>query len=200
MRAGRTTLLVSLALIAGCAMADQPEATYSSAVHGFSFAVPAPFEVKEYLPEAVSVGQPAPDDGFDAVADIRLAVAGEGEDYPSFEDFALGTLRNMCAADGPGETIHCTEARQRQPFVTASGLEGEVLYMERVHETFASSEKAVDGFGPVFLFDVSEEVPGDGWAALTVQPPANLPSEQVDSALLRQVAESLTLGAGPQGD
>ncbi len=197
----RGMIAVALAALAGCTATQAPTdavRTYGSATYGFAFDVPAPYAAKEDAPGALSVGRPAPG-GFESVADVRLTVAGEGEDYSSFETYALAKLRTLCAADGPGETISCGEAQQRQPFVTASGLEGEALYLARLHETFATGAVARDGFGPVFLFDVSDEVPGDGWAALAVQPPASLPASEVDSALLRRIAESLSMGAARPG-
>lgn len=198
----RAMIAVALAALAGCAASQAPTGggrTYGSATYGFAFDVPAPYAAREQVPGSLTVGRPVPG-GFDSVADVRLAVAGEGEDYSGFEDYALATLRSMCSADGAGETISCGAAQQRQPFVTASGLEGEALYLERTHETFATGAVTRDGFGPVFLFDVSGEVPGDGWAALAVQPPANVPSDEVDSVLLRRIADSLSMGtARPEG-
>ncbi len=199
---GWITWAAPLALAAGCAVAEtlEPDGTrHASSAYGFAVTIPAPYEVKEHSPEALSVGRPTGGGGFDPVAELRLMVAGEGADYPSFETFALAALRNACAADGPGESIWCGAAEQRQPFATAAGAEGEVLYLKRVHERFEEGRTEVDGFGPVFLFDLSAEVPGDGWAALAVQPPATFPAAEVDSVLLRQLADSLAMRPGADG-
>ncbi len=197
----RGMIVAGLAALAGCGAVEAPSEgvrSYGSASYGFAFDVPAPYEAREEVPGSLTVGTPVPG-GFDSVADVRLSVAGEGEDFPSFETFALSTLRSMCAADEPGETISCGETDGRQPFVTASGLEGEVLYLPRMHETFATGAVVRDGFGPVFLFDVSAEMPGEGWAALAVQPPASVPAEEVDGALLRRIAGSLSMGTARPG-
>jgi hypothetical protein len=203
MRFGVTTLVFSLTALTGFAKADQPQAdgaAFVSLVYGFSFSAPAPLAVKEYAPESLSVGQPAPEDGFDAVADIRLYTAGKDARYNSFDAFALETLRNACAAVGPGEAVICTQAQQRQPFTTESGLTGEVLYLERIHETFATGETQIDGFGPILLFNLSGAATGAEFSALAVQPPANLEAAKIDNALLREVASSLSAGPRSQPD
>lgn len=181
----RGMIAAALAALAGCAAAEattEAGRTYGSATYSFAFDAPAPYAAREVAPGSLTVGTSEPVGGFDPVAEVRLTVAGEGADYPSFEAYALATLQDACAAGGSGA---CGAAGQRQPFATASGLQGEALYLER----------AGDGFGPVFLFDVSAEVAGEGWAALAVQPPASLSAAQVDGALLRRIAESLSIGS-----
>lgn len=180
----RAMIAVALAALAGCATTQVPVdagRAYGSATYGFAFDAPAPYVAREVGPGSLTVGSSAPGGGFEPAAEVRLSVAGEGADFPSFETYALAMLRDVCAV---GEADACGGAERRQPFATASGLEGEALYLAR----------GADGFGPVFLFDVSEEVPGDGWAALAVLPPASLPAAEVDSALLRRIAGSLSMG------
>lgn len=198
MRLTKFAALTLVVAIAGCAANDQsPDAriSYISSRYGFSFTVPAALRIKEYAPESLSIGQSGLEDAFESAVDVRLYTAGRDVGYDSFDAFALETLRNMCAADGPRITVYCTVPQQRQPFETKHGVKGEVLYLERVYETIGLGEKTKDGFGPIFLFDISDAIGGAAFSALAFQPPANLAASEVDSALLRQVASTLSLGS-----
>lgn len=101
----------------------------------------------------------------------------------------------MCAADGPNETIYCTDVTDRQPFAASTGLQGEVLYLDRIHEDRATGAQKMDRFGPVFVFNIQANVPQSDFAALAVQPPANLSATDVQSALVRSVADSVNIEA-----
>ncbi len=154
--------------------------------------VPEGRAVREYQPEALAVGTEG-QGGFDSVADIRLYTTGPEVGFTGFDDFVGFTLRNMCAADGPGASIHCGEVRAPQPFEARSGLEGDVFYLERIQENLSNGARRVGVWGPIFVFDVSDG--SGGHAALVVQPPANVPEESVDSELLRTVADSVRMSA-----
>lgn len=165
---------------------------YESAVHGFSFTIPAGLDLREYQPEALAIGAPAAQEGFESRADIRVYQAGADLGFTDFETFALTSLRNICAADGPGVSISCTRVQLAQPFAAEAG-EGQIFYLERIRADLATGQRAIDGFGPIFLFDISPSATRAQWMALAVQPPANLAQAAVDSPLLRALAGSLAL-------
>lgn len=180
---------------------DAPEreaVTYVNDAYGFSFVVPDAYEIAEYAPESVSVGR-AEDGTFRSAADVRVYQAGEGSGHDSFETFVVDTLRNMCAADGPGETIFCDQVESRDSFPAETGISGEVLYLHRVHEDLMTGAQEIGSFGPVIVYDFAANVPGAQFAMLAVSPPADLASGDIDGQLVRSVAETVRIGADAGG-
>jgi hypothetical protein len=177
--------------------------SYASPRYGFTFDVPEGYSHKEYAPESVSVGTPQGSDGFDSIADVRVYTAGEVTGYASYDGFVTETLKNMCAADGPQETIYCDAVEETQPFASASGLTGEALYLRRIHENLATKASTTDTFGPIFVFNIGANVPSQQFAVLAVEPPANLPEDAVDMARVRAIAQSMKIdrvSASPRSD
>lgn len=167
---------------------------YQSERYGFGFEIPEGYEYFEYVPEVIAIGVPNVNgEGFDSQVDVRLYTAGEDVGYERYEDFLFETLRNSCAADGPSETIYCEEVERHQPFTTSSDISGEVMYLSRTQENFSTGAMTQDGFGPHFVFNVSANVPNAQFAVLVVGAPAYLSADEVNSELVRQVAESVQI-------
>jgi hypothetical protein len=161
------------------------------------FAAPTGLTLQEYGPDWVSIGTPSLENGFLPEVDVHAFQSNPDAEVSDFETFALASIRNTCAADGPGETIHCDAVHHRQPFTTDSGLEGEILYLDRVHETWEPDSKEVTPFGPIFLFDLSGRTNGEEWIALVVQPVPTLEVDAIDDQLLSDVARTVEVATGP---
>jgi len=192
-RTAAIRLLAIAALLAGCDGAAPPtggQATYTSETYGYSFVYPDSLDVQEYTPEHVALGRRQVEDGFDAVVEAGVFTA-DGDSAVAFDDFVVDRARTLCAADGPRTSMRCTDVEQRTPFTTATGLTGEVFYLK--HETVDIASGAIDsvsGRGPFFVFQLSANAPA---AALIIRPPTNLAPDDVDSELVRQIANSIRI-------
>ncbi|EYD74417.1 hypothetical protein Rumeso_04024 [Rubellimicrobium mesophilum DSM 19309] len=186
--------------LGGAALAEEStglEPTWFSPLPEVFFAAPTGLTLQEYGPDWVSIGTPSLENGFLPEVDVHAFQGGPSEGSPDFETFALAALRNTCAADGPGETIHCDAVRHRQPFTSDSGLEGEILYLDRVHETWDPASREVTVFGQIFLFDLSGKTNGEEWIALVVQPVPTLELDAIDDQLLADIARTVEVATGP---
>ncbi len=195
----RVGLLAFFVSLGGAALAEErsgPEPTWFSPLPEVFFAAPAGRTLQEYGPDWVSIGTPSLENGFLLEVDVHTFQGNPDAEAPNFKTFALAALRNTCAADGPGETISCDAIRHRQPFNTDSGLAGEILYVDRVHETWEPDSKEVTVFGPIFLFDLSGKTNGEEWIALVVQPVPTLEVDAIDDQLLSDVARTVEVATG----
>lgn len=147
--------------------------TYENPTLGYSFSYPEEYAVNAYTSEFVGVGK-REGEGFLSVADVSLY---EGEEYESFDAFVLDKARTLCAADGPDETINCTDVIDAKPFTAASGLTGNELYLLLAQKTFSTGETKTYSFGPVYVFPYEKE--GSAFAAIFVYQP--LPSFLTES-------------------
>jgi hypothetical protein len=169
--------------------------TYTNEMYGYSIVYPDEVEVEEYTPEVISIGTRTLAGGFDSDVDVSVARSGGEGGYEDFEAFAFERSRNFCAADGPSETIHCERIESRSLFTSTTGVLGEELYLTLVHENFSTGASSTTRFGPIYAFDMSDRVEGSAFTALFIYEP--LPSfiDSPDSVSVRDIAESLSLGA-----
>jgi hypothetical protein len=166
---------------------------YQSEDYGFSFVVPESLGLNEYLPTSIAVGTSTADGGFASVADVDVIESDPATTYESFDDFLHNRTEIMCAADGPGASISCTGVEQEQSFETTGGLSGTVYYLKEETKDLATGEIATAGKGPFFAFNISANNPGHTFTALVVHAPVALPADQVDSELIRSIAESVKI-------
>lgn len=187
-------------LLAGCTSGPVPtrgseetfSVEYSNPAYGYAFELADTFDVRVYSPEHMAVGRDT-EDGFSAVLEAGVFVAEEGSPA-AFEDFMADRARTVCAADGPGTSLRCTEIEQRMPFETETGLTGEVFHLkhEAVDEP-TGTVSAVSGRGPFFVFNLSANVPTARHAVLLVRPPMSLEPAAVDSGFIRNFANTLRI-------
>lgn len=166
---------------------------FTSDLYGFTFTVPEGYEFKEYAEESISIGHTLVPDGFESVADVRVYGAGEEAGYTSYDDFVFNTLHNMCAADGPSESIYCDTVDTKEPFVNAQNLQGEIVYLHRVHEDLQTHEKSEERFGPIYVFNIAANAPRSAFSILAVEPPMNSPVDAINSVQIRAIAESIEI-------
>ena len=201
----RGMLLPALLLLAACGQSDREAAsvaTYRSPSSAFSFDYPDSLSLRPYGPSFVSVGR---EQGQTFISAAEVGVE-EGESE-SFEAFAVERARVSCAADGPDLSLQCTTVQMLQPVSTANGLEGIAFYLEHVATRPGSGEVVeTGGRGPFFFFDLSPAGQGGAHRAIFVRAPAVLPPEEVDSEMIRGIAQSLQVSGAtftlwiPPGD
>jgi hypothetical protein len=166
---------------------------YQSEDYGFSFVVPESLGLNEYLPTSIAVGTSTADGGFASVADVDVIESDPATTYESFDDFLHNRTEIMCAADGPTASINCTGIEQEQSFETAGGLSGTVYYLKEETKDLGTGEVTTAGKGPFFAFNISANNPGHTFTALVVHTPIALPADEVDSELIRGIAESVEI-------
>lgn len=174
--------------------AENAAQVYVSSEYGFSFEYPANAVVEAYTPVSLAIDKNAAGDFDDADAEVMIVTSGEDGGYESYDEFVFERTITMCAADGPDETIYCDELQdESMPFTTTSGLSGEMFSLRRVHENFTTGETDTDVFGPIFVFDISANLPELRYAALVVRPPVTDEGSKIDEELVRSIALSVQI-------
>lgn|GEM_PF-985893 len=188
-------VLAGIALLTGCTNTPPSPAAsveYSNSVYGYSFEYPDSLELHVYSPDHVAVGRET-ENGFDAALEAGVFLA-ENSDTMPYEEFVADRARTLCAADSPRTSLRCTDLQQQMPFETQTGLTGEVFYLK--HETVEPSSGTItaeSGRGPFFAFNISANAPAARHAVLLIRPPTTLEPTQVDSELIRAVANTLRI-------
>jgi len=150
---------------------QQPDLlTYASDAYGYSFEYPAGDSIEEYTPQYVTImGQTQME-----VAEADVLIANTSSSYASFNDFVHSQAMLDCEADGPSGSVRCPDVASSEPYTSATGLSGDVLYLDEVtKENGATSTAQV---GPLFVFNISANVQGSPYAALLIRPPLNATS------------------------
>ncbi len=171
---------------------NEERQVYESSTYGFSFEVPEGEDTYQYLPEFVAVGQSI-EDGFNAEVEVVVAKSGEEGGYENFESFLFDSVRNMCAADGPSETIYCSELTEQESFESDSGLSGVHFYATRVHENFRTSERKEEKFGPFIAFNIQANTPDSKFSALIVRPAVSKSVMEIHTSLVEEIASSIKM-------
>jgi len=188
-------LLAAGVLLAGCDSAPAPAVSLlevTNPAYGYAFRYPDTLDFHVYTPDDVALGRET-EDGFTAVLEAGVFKA-EDDSPAAYEDFVADRARTLCAADGPGTSLRCTDVQQRVPFETETGLTGDVFYLK--HETVdvaSGTVSAQSGRGPFFVFNLSANVPTARHAVLIIRPPVTLEPDAIDSEWVRRVASRVRI-------
>jgi hypothetical protein len=182
-RAGSSLLL---ALAAGaCSPAAEPPAvhSYTNTAVGYTIEYPDTLSLRVQDDRYTAIGH-AHAGGFDPA--VEIVVTGDGE---TFHDFALQLARLACAADGTDMELDCRQVQRRQPFTTARGASGEIVYLEHILTRPGTGlPVAEDVRGPFFVFALEVDPRADRYAAVFIQPPMSLRPDDAAAGLVRHVA------------
>lgn len=185
-----------LLLMVGC-VAPAPEdettsETYTNDTYGYSFSYPAAEDFIAYSDLAQAIGT---QDGEMFEADVEITVHESDSSIDIlFEDFINRTLLNSCAADGPTGSIECTDIESENTFTTQNGLEGKAYYLTWREENFETQEVITERKGPFIVFALLPER-SSRFTALIIRPGFNVDAEDVDTDLIEDIANSLTISA-----
>ncbi len=141
--------------------------TYTNTEYGYSFSHDPALTLIEFTPEYVTLedqGAAEPNE----VVQVAVENADISESFESAEEYARTRALVFCAADGPTASMRCTRTTRTEPFTTATGITGEVFYLEFVETR--GEEVATREAGPFFAFNVSMDTPGSGYSALIFRP------------------------------
>jgi len=167
--------------------------SYQNTTYNFSFEVPVGYAFTEYQPERVSVGQQR-GMGFDSSADASVVSSADTDDtFEDYNAFLEDRLLTMCAADGPAETISCTGIARSQPFTAANGMSGTEFYLTEETTVLGAEVDTTTAVekGPFFAFDLSGQTEEEDMMALIIHPPIATPEGNINTTLVRAVAESV---------
>lgn len=162
---------------------------YENSTHGYTLEYPANLETKEYGPDNVVFGT-ITGETVDGIAEASI-MRVTGKPGQTFSDAITEVLLNLCAADGPSTSFSCTLAEQVQPFTTASGINGQVMYLRGELTNLRTGEKTLVGKGPFFAFPLQSSATVTN--TLIIHAPLHQSAEEADSQAIRLIAESLTL-------
>ncbi len=92
---------------------------------------------------------------------FEVSIDTEWPDEMTFEELATNRGLLRCAADGPDGSVYCNEIVRRETFMNDSGVMGYKLYLNEINERYTQSGTKVSERtrGPVFVLDISEQVP-----------------------------------------
>lgn len=142
---------------------DAPQISYVNS-HGFTYMYDGQYSLVELSDRYQHVERAGSEPN--ELVSINVEQPYDGDQYDSFQDFLHTRAILYCAADGPSESLQCTQVTRTQPFTTATGISGEVFYLELEH----SSPDGVTHreAGPFYGFDVTRE--GGAMTALLIFP------------------------------
>jgi hypothetical protein len=180
-------LSLLLAFAAGsCSPAAEPAAvhSYTNTAVGYTIEYPDTLSLQEQHDRYTAIGH-VHAGGFEPAVEI-VVVTGDGE---TFHDFALQLARLACAADGTGMELDCRQVQRRQPFTTARGASGEIVYLEHILTRPGTGlPVAEDVRGPFFVFALEVDPRDDRYAAVVIRPPMSLRPDDAAVELVRTVA------------
>lgn len=140
--------------------------TYSSAAYGFSFAYDPAYSLADF-PSDRYVNIEKPGDEPNEVVSVAVEIAEQDGEFTDFEDYVHQRSLVFCAADGPYESLRCTKVTRSEPFVSATGVRGDVFYLEMEHTR--GDDTSYREVGPFYAFDLSQSGSAP-YTALIIRP------------------------------
>ena len=135
----------------------QTKKVYTSKTYKFSFSYPSMYEVMEYTPEHISVGNKT-SLGFDSLVDIAF-ILSEPDTQSTFEEFALDEARLLCDADGPNESLSCPEIKDLKSFTTGKLVDGNEFYTITQLKNLRTGTIVKGTKGPFIALNVTDLAP-----------------------------------------
>jgi hypothetical protein len=120
----------------------------------FTFTYPRIYDAVEYAPGVVSIGTVTGSSTKPLVEVVRYKSDPDVALPANFETFMKRQAAALCGADGPIESISCTEVGVT-PFVSTSGVEAQKLDLTMVHKNLRSGTTTTSTYGPIYVFDTS---------------------------------------------
>lgn len=165
---------------------------FDNSTFGYQLSYSEGKTLMEYSPVVASIGSGEGEE-FSPEIDIQVATSNADDGYADYQNFLYKFTSNYCAADGPDESIYCTDVVSSDSFTSTSGVSGEIFYLKRIHHYFVTGEEQEGVYGPIYAFNLSANVPESLYAALLIRPSAALLVEQISESDLRLVAESVNI-------
>lgn len=120
----------------------------------FSFTYPRVYDAKEYAPGVVSIGTDN-DEGIDPLVEVVRYQSDPDTALPTtFDAFMKRQAAALCGADGPVESIACTQVGVTA-YTSPMGIPGQKLDLTMVRKNLKSGTTTSSTYGPIYVFDTS---------------------------------------------
>jgi hypothetical protein len=160
--------------------------TYHNAAYGYQLKYPETFRVKEITPETVVFER----GGGEVMAEANI-VEVAGQPGQTFNHALERSLVDFCANRSEVNSLACSKTNNHSPFFTASGQEGQKLYLEgRVKAAGGATSTPVKR-GPYFVFLLKTGATAS--RALLINAPLAKSPAQADLPAITALANSLIL-------
>ncbi len=114
----------------------------------YSFSYPRVYDTKEYAPGVVSIGHQDGDALMPLVEITRYQSDPDTAAPKSFDTFMKLQAAALCGADGPTESINCTEVGVT-PYISPKGLPGQKLDLTLVRKNLKTGTTTIRDVRPV---------------------------------------------------
>jgi hypothetical protein len=120
----------------------------------FHFIYPRAYTAKEYAPGVVSIGN-QDNDGINPLVEVVRYQSDPDIALPAtFDAFMKRQAAALCGADGPIESISCTQVGVT-PYTNPLGVKGNKLDLALVRTNLRSGTTTNSTYGPIYVFDTS---------------------------------------------
>lgn len=165
----------------------------------FSFDYPRTYAAQEYSSGEVSVGiqngavvMPYIEvNRFQSDPDVALPA--------SFGAFLKRQAAALCGADGPNESITCTQVGET-PYTSPTGMEGQMLNLTLVRKNLKTATTSSSTYGPFYVFNTTPPATSDAplrYSAVFVYPALSAFLDGTTTPeLMQQIMNTLTLSKG----
>lgn len=167
------------------------ENSYRNHRYEYVFLYPHTLAIHEYSPRYVTVAKEE-EELVNYVA-LTVAAAEKGTSYASFDAFARSQLSLLCAADIERAELSCTGEVAREEGVNRRGITYALYTTTLTIQDRTTGSIETMTFGPVYVYDVSEDPFTEGFSALMIYTPVTTTLLGVaDEGVLETVTQSLT--------
>ncbi len=195
----RYIIAVAVLIVAGIGiilLTHQPVPDNSDFKGGpFSFSYPRTFDVNEYAEGVVSVGH-GNSNLFSPLVEVDRYQSDPDEKLPAtFDDFMKRQAAALCGADGPKESVTCTQVGT-SAYTSKQGLVGQMLNLTLVKKNLSTGTTTNATYGPMYVFNTTaSSTDGDPmrYSAIFVYPSlAAFMAGTSSPALEQQIVDTLS--------
>jgi hypothetical protein len=165
----------------------------------FSFTYPRIYNAQEYAPGVVSIGTKN-DAGLDPLVEVTRYGSDPDSALPkSFDTFMKLQAGVLCGADGPIESIACTEIGVT-PYTSPTGLSGQMLNLTLIKKNLKTGTTTNETYGPFYVFNTTNPATTDTplrYSGIFIHPSlAAFLSGTTSPAIMQGVLSTFTLASG----
>lgn len=138
----------------------------------FSFTYPRTYFAKEYAAGVVSIGMGNDETIVPYIEVDKYRSDPESATPKSFEDFIKHQASVLCGADGPIESVTCTQIGIT-PYTNANGEDGSKLDLTLIRKNLKTGTTTSSTYGPLYVFNVTPTPSADSplhYAAVFIYP------------------------------
>lgn len=206
LKKNRFRLAIALVIVLGGALAyltygylhPLPDSTTFQSRY-YSFDYPRTYATQEYASGEVSIGAQNGQILMPHVEVNRYQSDPDVAAPPSFDAFMKKQASALCGADGPVESVTCTQVGVTAT-TTAGGLSGQMLDLTLVRKNLKSGTTTSSTYGPLYVFNTTAVPTPDSplrYTAVFVYPALSAYlSGTTTPLLLDQVVSTLKLPGG----